>query len=362
LLVGRPFADPHGAKSGAVSILFGGDPGRLQISLDGASASFADPDGDKVTLRTSKGAFTKEMLDMRFERLGFQLEKLDLSDAVFNRATIEISAVRQDANNDGTLDGNGRVDVGYLNATGVDLRSVTIGGDLGQIDCGDGNPLKPAIKSLNVRSLGERNTSTQDSPVANLHSDIAGDLEGLTVKRGITGGATFAVAGRIGVATIGGDFGESTISALGALLPQTAAEAIAIQTLSVGGNVTESHVLAGYDRSGLAVNADASIGKVKVIGHWTSSDLVAGIIDSTNDGFGRNDVVITGGSSSIIAEIAKLVIKGSTTGSAHSNGFFGITTEAIAFAKIGGTAVSLTEGKDNLLLDQMNGNFRLLEV
>jgi hypothetical protein len=30
--------------------------------------------------------------------------------------------------------------------------AVTVAGDLGQIDCGDGNPLKTALKSLTVHS------------------------------------------------------------------------------------------------------------------------------------------------------------------------------------------------------------------
>jgi hypothetical protein len=92
---------------------------------------------------------------------------------------------------------------------------------LGQIDCGDGDPLKPALKSLTVHSLGARGTTTQDpasSPI--LHSDIAGDVKKLTILSDVTGGATFAVADRIGPVTIGGNLEGSTITALGALLPK----------------------------------------------------------------------------------------------------------------------------------------------
>ena len=52
---------------------------------------------------------------------------------------------------------------------------------------------------------------------------------------------------------------------------------VAIGSLSIGGNVTASQILAGYDLGGAARNADASIGKVLAVGsNWIASNLVAG--------------------------------------------------------------------------------------
>jgi hypothetical protein len=138
------------------------------------------------------------------------------------------------------------------------------------------------------------------------------------VLNDVTGGVTFAMAGRIGPVTIGGNLEDSSITALGALLPQSQADAVAIQSLTIGGNVTASQILAGYDLAGAAANADVSIGKVLVHGNWSASDLVAGIADITADGFGRNDTLIPGGSDSIAATIASLRIQGTATGSADS--------------------------------------------
>ena len=103
--------------------------------------------------------------------------------------------------------------------------------------------------------------------------------------------------------------------------------------------MTDSQILAGYDLTGAWANADVSIGKVIVRGNWSASDLVAGIADSTNDGFGRNDALIPSGSDSILSTIANLTIRGTATGTALTDDFFGITAQSIRRAKIGGFAL-----------------------
>jgi hypothetical protein len=362
LIVGAPIGVP-GDRPGIAYVVYGGDPGRLRVAEDGLSASYTDTDGDRITVRTDAGAFTEGMFDMRAEGVGFQLERLDLTDPGFSHATLEFLARRQDWNKDGTRDGNAKVDVGYLNASGVDLRSVIIPGDLGRIDCGDSDPLKPGLKSLTVQSLGARGTAAQDpgsSP--SLHSEIVGDMKKLTVGSGITGGVTLAVEGRIGTVKIGGDLSDSTITALGALAPLTRAAAVAIQSITVGGSVNASQILAGYDLAGVAMNADVSIGKVLVHKKWIASDLVAGIADSTGDGFGQNDTLIPGGSDDIIARIATLRINGRATGTPAPGDSFGITAETITSATIHARTLPLTPKKNTLLLDKTNADFRLVEL
>jgi hypothetical protein len=71
-----------------------------------------------------------------------------------------------------------------------------------------------ALKSLTVHSLGAHGTTTQDPALSpNLHSDIVGDVKKLTVLNDVTGGVTFAIAGRIGPVTIGGNLEDSSITA-----------------------------------------------------------------------------------------------------------------------------------------------------
>src|SRR5204862_3994310 len=81
-------------------------------------------------------------------------------------------------------------------------------------------------------------------------------------------------------------------------------------TLVIKGDVKNAQILAGYTRDGEPVNPDAHIGKVVVNGDWIKSSLVAGVADSTGDGFGQNDTVIAGDETpSVLSRIAKVIIK-----------------------------------------------------
>ncbi len=363
LVIGAYGESTRGRFSGTAYVVFGGDPGRLKIAQSGMSATYTDPDGDKVTVTTSAGIFTPELFVMRKEGFGFQLESLTLTNPTFTKTNLTFSAIQRDANQDGMTDGDGSVNVGAIDATGVDLGKVKIAGDLGQIDAGDGNPARAALALLKVRSLGTHGTATQNAATASLHGALAGDLGKLKVKGDVASGVTLAVEGRLGTGIIGGNLDGATITALGILAPVKAAEAVALRKLTIGGDVSGSRILAGYDFAGLGANADASIGSVRVRGTWTASDLVAGIADATGDGFGRNDAPISGGSASMIAQIARITIKGAAIGSAgDSTDHFGITAEIIGRAKIGSSVLALTPEKNDVLLDPANTDFRLVEI
>src|SRR6185436_12115120 len=92
----------------------------------------------------------------------------------FEGANVSITATRDPA-----AGGDGTVNVGYIQATGFDLGTVFVEGDLGVIDAGD--PAKPAsaLKGLTVHSLGVLGTSTG---APSLVSVIDGQLDKLTVK------------------------------------------------------------------------------------------------------------------------------------------------------------------------------------
>jgi hypothetical protein len=112
------------------------------------------------------------------------------------------------------------------------------------------------------------------------------------------------------------------------------------------------------------VNPDATIGRVLVKGDWKASSLVAGVDDVTNDGFGRNDVVITGDTTpGVISKIASVVIKGTATGSTTAGDHYGITAQQIGKVKIGGTSLTLNSTDlDDILIDETNGDFRVVEL
>jgi hypothetical protein len=132
----------------------------------------------------------------------------------------------------------------------------------------------------------------------------------------------------------------------------------------IGDDVENARILVGYDKDEQSVNPDAHVGKVVVKGDWIASSLAVGIADSTNDGFGRNDVLIAGDiTPSVVSRIASLTIKGTASGSSGSGDHFGITAQQIGKVKIGGTNIPLSKDvADNILLDEANSDFRVVEV
>jgi hypothetical protein len=448
LIIGAPYADPNGSYSGASYVVFGR---QITAIVDGRTATFTDGDGDEVTIKVSKGLLSEE--NFIFAPDG-TLQEIDLKgDSRFTGANITITAKA-------VGNGDGVVDVGFLNAATLDLGKVKVSGTLGLIVAGDGDAKRGAIKSLTVGSLGTTDVVTEP-----LLSEIAGSVGKLTVK-GDVRGAAITVEGKLGKAKIGGDlvgdpgagaailasildgrginprvgggipvgavdadgigsfrvtgsidggtvssdgdigsvkvnealngsaiaaagqirvvkvFGSLTsedpaqpnlVAALAKVGSTKPAGAVAIDRLSVNGNVENAQILLGYRRevveeqtSYLAKNPDASGGKVVVNGDWTASSLVAGVFDGTGDGFGQNDALIEGDTTErIFARIASIVIKGTATGSAAEGDHYAITAQQVGKLSINGEKLTLSKGtteKDDILLDETNGDFRVIEI
>ncbi len=163
--------------------------------------AYTEADGDHVTIKTSIG--TTADLTSAATVVGGQLQTLDLSNAAwsgeFAGATVTISVKKGPA-------GDGEAAVGYLNATGTDLGTVTIKGDLGRIDAGDAITISPAIKALTVASIGRYGVDTQ-WPGGTLASNINGALNKLTVAGDITAALikiTGGADGKLGSVTLAG--------------------------------------------------------------------------------------------------------------------------------------------------------------
>ena len=174
--------------------------------VGGKTATFTDADGDLVTVKITKGTLTSanflahEIAPGRavFELLDFR------RDAAFDGTNVTITARRTAAG------GNGSVDLGTIDAAGIDLGIVSLAGDLAAIDAGDASPTDRAIKSLTVQSLGVRGFATG---AADLHSEVNGRIDKLTI-RGDVEGVTFVVADRVADAPLGSGAGNATIGAL----------------------------------------------------------------------------------------------------------------------------------------------------
>ena len=281
----------------------------------------------------------------------------------FAGANLSITAKRAP----GTNGGDHMVNVGHINVAGIDFGNVVVKGDLGQIDAGNDLDPRPGLLSLSANSLGRRGLDTQ-LPGGSLQSEIAGAFKTLKLAGGVQDAAlsvsgdigTIAIKGsvlgsairsdgKIGAIKISGDLAASatsaaTISARGTLAPASDAKALAIGALSIGGSVDHAQILAGYDRTGAAVNADAGIGRVTVGGNWTASNLAAGVDRGTDGMFGTDDDVLISGGNQIIAKIASIVIKGTATGTEGGTDHFGFVAEQIAAFKVAGAKLTLASG------------------
>ena len=133
------------------------------ILLSPTKVRFTDVDGDIVTVKFSKGEVD---LAANFSFVaagrGEQLQQISLGGdtAAFSGVDFTISVSR--------ALGDGAVDVGHIDATGVDLGTVRISGDLGRIDAGDVDFATAGVGFLKVRSLGRFGLATQAADDASL--------------------------------------------------------------------------------------------------------------------------------------------------------------------------------------------------
>ena len=368
------------------------------IATNEKSATFTDVDGDLVTVKTSKGTLT--LASFSGSELGVvgggQLQTLTL-DAGFAGATITITAKPT------ALGGNGFVNVGFIDASGVDLAVVKLAGDLGRINAGTiaGSAKVPALKSLTVQSIGLLGTSTQISG-GSLLSDIKGALGALTIKGDLRGffSITGAADGKLGAATIGGSIvggdgvnaGFSTQAGIGAvkiggdirsaLNSTTGIETFGpLGTITVGGSIVGTsaanveirifgqltaptkgldtalkaltvkgsveHTLIGLS----AGNADASIGSITVGGDWIASSVLMGATSGADLKVGTaDDLTSAGRNGDALATIGSFTVKGQAFGTADdTSDNFGIVAEQIGKAKVGGRTFAFKPGANNPL-------------
>jgi len=179
--------------------------------------TYTEPDGDRVTVKSSLGSSPGLLLAATFDTpmaATKSLLRLDLDFAPgqFEGADISITVTQRGEQ------GDGLVSVGAIDATGMDLGKVVVQGDLGQIDAGNLSRTGPGLKSLSVHSMGAVGLASQGGS-GDLGSAIAGAIGKVTVKTDLTGvqiGNTGADSS-IGPVKIGGAVRSSVITAVGDL-------------------------------------------------------------------------------------------------------------------------------------------------
>ncbi len=280
-------------------------------------ATFTDVDGELVTIKVSKGALKVEDFTIVPTGSGSQLALVDFSgDSEFAGTNLSIKSKRV------AKMGDRVVDVGAIDASGIDLGKVSIKGDLGQIDAGSGGEKKPAVKSLKAGSLGARGLETQ-LPGGFMQSDIIGALKKLQLSEGMHD-AGLHVSSEISSITIKGDVSGSTL------------------------------------------RSDSAMGTVKVSGNWTASNLAAGVEAGDDGFFGTDDDALIAGASAIIARIASITIKGAASGTSDdATDHFGFVAAQIDAFKSAGIKMTLSRGPSNDLAGLLvgaNDDLRVREV
>ena len=319
-------------------------------AITGRVLTYTDQDGDHVTVTFSKGTLAEGMFTFNnaFATTGpQQLQLIHIPFMGDFQGTNLTVAVKSAAG------GDGRAAIGYIDAEGVDLGTVSIAGDLGRIDAGLGSFTVPtvAIKSLKAESMGLCGTTSQSTLASpTLISEFRGRLNKVAIATDVTGvqfeadglnGTTLAF-GTIGAITVGGSFELSSIV--------SSAE---IDSVTVGGSFVDSsiHPLTGVksvtvhgtvNRSSISATAD--IGTVTIGGSFIGNS----VIESTG---GNISKVSTGGGfsqgSKVTSDIGSVgAIKiGATMDVGTISGMTGVGPVTIGGAFSGASAVTSAAGK-----------------
>ncbi|MEO8353802.1 MAG: integrin alpha, partial [Chthoniobacteraceae bacterium] len=153
LIVGAAGVDANGVDSGASYVLFGFQfiPEGVVIKAGGNLAKFVDADGDRVTVKSSKGALSSDNFVFTAGGLLSAINLAPLSagggGGDFQGAKISISTKSSGGS-------DGMINVGVINGLGVSLKSLKVAGDIGAVILGESVPGKMALTSLKADSIG----------------------------------------------------------------------------------------------------------------------------------------------------------------------------------------------------------------
>jgi hypothetical protein len=241
-------------------------------TLTGNTLTWVDVDQDLVTLvlKTKAEAEASHFIfDTAFDSTGPQiLRTIALAgQSDFNGASITISVEKTDT-------GDSKVSIGFIGADGIDLKSVTVPGDLGGIKAGSGTT-KLAIKSLTVGSLGVNAQQTLGTT-----NPVTSDL--------------LAGAGKI---TVTGDVGKAVLN--------VTSPTANIDDISVGGDVRGE---LNFGKVGKLIIVGALDGLAEGIGSVNASTIGVTSIGGITGGEGFTDGILR------VQKATKLTIKGDVLG------------------------------------------------
>jgi filamentous hemagglutinin len=322
------------------------------ILVNPSTLTYQDVDGDLVTVKLNKNVLTADNIATVFTFDGGSfgdnssaqsLKLIDLTSLSVKGANLSVTAKK-------LLDGKASTaNVGTINATGIDLNSVLVSGDLGKIEAGDDNRKTAGLASLTVGSMGMAGPLPGDD----LYTEIIGSLGKLTV-RGDIQDALIHIEGNLSSAIVTGSLrATSSIGSGFDVLGN-------INSVKVGGDLIG---LGGWSGSIIALGSSQEITKTKqvydadletyiptevVVGYR----LVGGNIGSVTVGGNVEGAMI----GSDVGSVRSVKIKGSLIGSVSDDSgsiFARSTTESILVGNdMSGVSVPV----------KLGGNIGLVEI
>lgn len=237
--------------------------------INPTTVTYQDVDGDTVTIKLSKPLFNDANVGNIADILVFdidgvggsndlkqQLQAIDLTKlsslAAAKGVNITVSAKRSPVNG-----GDGFVNVGAIFAQDIDLGTVTIKGDLGQIDAGDAATMGIALNALNVQSMGEFGTSTQAGG-GDLFSQMNGTIGSINVPGNVRGAEIRAIGadGLINKVTIGGSLiGIDSVLLSGRIFADIKIASVVIKGSLIGANVIGTGALEAGEMGSVTIGS-----------------------------------------------------------------------------------------------------------
>lgn len=318
--------------------------------------TYIDIDGDKVTIKSSKGDLSGHATFSGGDN--GQLQLLDLSDPSFAGANITFKVVKAGG-------GDGLAAVGRIDGGSNDLGRIVIKGDLGDIDAGSGTAGKAAIKSLTVRTMGLYGLATQEGAgdlVSSISGtlgslNVAGDLKGVFIDVSDGGRATIGTV-KIGGSLIGGasassgliyaDGGIGAVKIAGDVIGGSGSQSGGISSDVKLGNVTiGGSVLGGNGSTSALIAAVGDVGLVKIGGDVKGGEgIQSGVIRSEVGGIKGVNIggSVMGGDGGASGGISSRLNMGTVKiggnlqgGSGTSSGYLASSEGTISLLKISGS-------------------------
>ena len=354
--------------------------------------TYQDTDGDNVTVTFSKPIVNPGNANSIFT---FDFGTVDGSNATKQLLrSINLTGVGQAASGTAitvtavrspSTGGDGFAAVGHIDATGIDLGTVTIDGDLGRIRSGDATTTTAGAKGLTVQSMGRYRTTTG---APDLFTTIEGKLGFLKVKSdmkeasvavhsGLDGqiGSVFvggSLIGGIGDGS-GGIFPDGDVGFITILGNMTGASGLGSGSVLCGGKLAGMKVggsISGGigDASG-AIKSGGAMGLVTIVGNLiggagttsgevSTSAKVAGVRvgGSVLGGTGIQSGRIVTGETGTIA-IGGDLVGGSATGATSLNQSGIVIAGRVASFSLGGSLIAGTDNTSGFF--QENGAVRV---